>query len=173
MFYSWLISDSRLPLRVLMCMENRKRWETFPFVRNFPLPPPPSKTGSFSCKLRAPRRGTAIQLHIIFFSLDHVRTLFSHFFINFSRELRYMEGKLLQKSALWSKMITKKTSFYWFYMQFCFWENKRKRWTTCREKMCFVTVTKLGTTNNFLLLQQKILLQQPNVLLTKLNILLL
>ena len=41
------------------------------------------------------------------------------------------------------------------------------------EKNGFVTATKLGTTNNFLLLKQQILLQQPNVLLVELNILLL
>jgi len=34
----------------------------------------------------------------------------------------------------------------------------------------FITVTKLGTTNTFLLLQPKILLQQPNALLIDLNI---
>jgi len=41
------------------------------------------------------------------------------------------------------------------------------------EKEGFVTATKLGTTNIFLLLQPKILLQQPNVLSIELNILLL
>jgi len=42
------------------------------------------------------------------------------------------------------------------------------------EKNGFVTATKLGTTNDFfLLLQPKILLQQPNGLLIELNILLL
>ena len=40
-------------------------------------------------------------------------------------------------------------------------------------KNCFVTATKLGTTNIFLLLQPKILLQQPNVLLIEVNILML
>jgi len=39
------------------------------------------------------------------------------------------------------------------------------------EKNGFVTATKLETTNFFLLLQTKILLQQPNVLLIELNIL--
>jgi len=34
-----------------------------------------------------------------------------------------------------------------------------------------ILFTKLGTTNNFLLLQQKILLQQPNVLLVELKML--
>ena len=42
-----------------------------------------------------------------------------------------------------------------------------------RKKNGFVTATKLGTTHFFLLLQTKILLQQPNVLLIELNILLL
>jgi len=37
----------------------------------------------------------------------------------------------------------------------------------------FVTATKLGTTNDFLSLEPKILLQRPNVLLIELNILLL
>ena len=41
------------------------------------------------------------------------------------------------------------------------------------EKNGFVTATELGTTKFFLLLQSKILLQQPNVLLTELNIVLL
>jgi len=36
----------------------------------------------------------------------------------------------------------------------------------------FVAVTKLGTTNTFLLLQPKMLLQQPNLFLIELNILL-
>jgi len=36
----------------------------------------------------------------------------------------------------------------------------------------FVTATKLGTTNEFLLLQRKLLLQQPNFLLIEQNILL-
>jgi len=40
-------------------------------------------------------------------------------------------------------------------------------------KKCFVTAKKLGTTNIFFLLQQKISPQQPNVLLIELNILLL
>jgi len=44
---------------------------------------------------------------------------------------------------------------------------------TVTEKNGFVTATKLGTTNNFLLLQPKILLHQPNVFLIELNILLL
>jgi len=37
----------------------------------------------------------------------------------------------------------------------------------------FVAATKLGTTNKFFVAATKILLQQPNVLLTELNILLL
>jgi len=42
-----------------------------------------------------------------------------------------------------------------------------------RKKNGFVTATKLGTANKFLLLQQKFLLRQPNFLLKELNILLL
>jgi len=41
------------------------------------------------------------------------------------------------------------------------------------EKNGFVTATKSGTTNNFLLLQPIILPQQPNVLLMEPNVLLL
>jgi len=44
---------------------------------------------------------------------------------------------------------------------------------SCTGKNGIVTATKSGTTNNFLLLQPKISLQQPNVLLIELNILLL
>jgi len=43
--------------------------------------------------------------------------------------------------------------------------SSRRTTFRIRGKNGFVTATKLGTTNDFLLLQPKILLQQPNVLL--------